>query len=104
MTTLKFIDELIYCTERNITKTNNDLELYKENNRYSEQLKFQLEALENRLKYLLKVKEELEVLEICKNDPVIIYTLKTLAKGESINWHRLSEEQQEKIKKVVEIK
>ena len=55
------------------------------------------------LECLYKIKEELEVLEICKNDPVIIYTLKTLAKGESINWHRLSEEQQEKLKKVLEI-
>ena len=60
-------------------------------------------ALKYKLKYLQQIKEELEVLEICKNDPVISYTLKTLAKGESINWHRLSEEQQEKLKKVVEI-
>jgi hypothetical protein len=56
------------------------------------------------LECLYKIKEELEVLEICKNDPVIIYTLKTLAKGESINWHRLSEEQQEKLKKELGIK
>lgn len=66
MTTLKFIDELIYCAERNITKTNNDLELYKENNRYSEQLELQLKALENRLKYLLKVRDELKAWEIVK--------------------------------------
>ncbi len=60
-------------------------------------------VLNYKLKYLQQIKEELEALEICKNDPAIIYTLKTLAKGESINWHRLSEEQQEKLKKVVEI-
>ena len=85
MTTLKFIENEIEKLEQCliINKTHS--------------------VLKYKLKYLQQIKEELEVLEICKNDPVIIYTLKTLAKGESINWHRLSEEQQEKIKKVVEL-
>ena len=40
----------------------------------------------------------LDALEIIKTDPVIKYTIETLLKGESINWHRLSEEQIETLK------
>jgi hypothetical protein len=52
---------------------------------------------------LQQIKAELEAWEVCKNDPVILSTIKTLAKGESINWHRLSEKQRGFIKKALEV-
>ena len=56
------------------------------------------------LEHLQQIKDILEAWEVCMNDNAILDVLKTLAKGESINWHRLPEEKQKILKKVLEIK
>lgn len=50
-----------------------------------------------------QIKTELEAWEVCKTDNSILYVLQTLAKGESIDWHRLPEEKQIKLKKALEV-
>lgn len=51
------------------------------------------------LEHLKQIKDILEAWEVCMNDNAILDVLKTLAKGESINWHRLPKEKQEILKK-----
>lgn len=62
-----------------------------------------IECYELKLKYLQQIKSELEAWEVCKTDNSILYVLQTLAKGESIDWHRLPEEKQIKLKKALEV-
>ena len=58
---------------------------------------------QQRLRLLQQIKTELEAWEVCKSDNSILYVLQTLAKGESIDWHRLPEEKQIKLKKALEV-
>ena len=46
----------------------------------------------------------LEAWEITKTDSVLSILLKDLANGESLNYHRLSKENQETLKKALEVK
>lgn len=52
---------------------------------------------------LQKTLKMLDALEVIKTDPVIKYTIETLLKGESINWHRLSKEQIDTLKEGLDV-
>ena len=67
-------------------------------------LNAEIKYLENDRDTLYQIKTELEAWEVCKTDNSILSVLQTLAKGESINWHRLPEEKQEILKKALEVK
>lgn len=64
----------------------------------------QISLNEEKIKHFQQIKDILEAWEVCINDNAILDVLKTLAKGESINWHRLPEEKQKILKKVLEVK
>lgn len=98
MNSLNFINKEIKATQKSYAAFDLDYMLF---GRESDKKEY--ERLLKKLKHLQQVKAELEAWEICKNDPVILSTIKTLAEGESINWHRLPEEQRESIKKVIEV-
>lgn len=69
-----------------------------------EELRKQIKAATLKLTQLKQIKSVLESWEIAKNDSVISMVLKDLANGESVNYHRLSKEQQETLKKTLEVK
>lgn len=56
------------------------------------------------LQTLEQIKDILEAWEVCMNDNSILYVIQALAEGESIDWHRLPEEKQIKLKKALEVK
>lgn len=61
-------------------------------------------ADEKRLKQLQQIKDILEAWEVCMSDNSILYVIQALAEGEPIDWHRLPEEKQIKLKKALEVK
>lgn len=101
MNSLEWINKQILLVKQNIQYHKDLLELEEE---YADEIISAIKLLEPELQTLQQIKAELEAWEICKTDNSILYVLQTLAKGESINWHRLPEEQQETIKKALEVK
>lgn len=57
----------------------------------------------NKLQTLQQIKVELEAWEITKTDLILSILLKDLANGESVNYHKLSKENQETLKKALEV-
>ncbi len=102
MNSLEWIDKQILLVKENI-QYHKDL-LAESEEEYTDEIISVIKLLEPKLQTLQQIKDILEAWEVCINDNAILDVLKTLAKGESINWHRLPEEKQKILKKVLEVK
>ena len=101
MNSLEWINKQILLVKQNI-QYHKDL-LAESEEEYADEIKSAIKLLEPELQTLQQIKTELEAWEVCMNDNSILYIIQTLAKGESVNWHRLPEEQQIKLKRGLEI-
>lgn len=101
MNNLEWINEQILFAKQNIQHCE-DL-LVESEEEYTDEIVSTIKLLELELQALRQIKEELEAWEVCKTDNSILYVLQTLAKGESIDWHRLPEEKQEILKRALEV-
>lgn len=106
MNSLEFIEDEIKIIKKKIKELKEEEDLHWNYEHEDEAIEcgFQIEEYEDILKILQQIKEELEAWEVCKEDSVIYSILKDFSKGKSINYHKLPEKQQEKLKKALEVK
>lgn len=98
MNSLEFINKEIEIIKASCNAFKIDYELF-----HRDSDKKNYEKLEEKLYHLQQIKNILEAWEVSITDPVILDTIKTLANGNSINWHRLPVEKRNTLKKVLEV-
>ena len=101
MNNLEWIDKQILLVKENI-QYHKDL-LVESEEEYTDEIISAIKLLEPELQTLLQIKTVLEAWKVSITDPVILDILKTLANGNSINWHRLSVENRASLSKALEV-
>lgn len=95
MNSLEFINQ-------EIEYLNNKIKYFKEEP-YTSFGRNYINYCEEKLEMFQQIKTELEAWEVVKKDDVMSHICYCLASGQSINFHRLTEENREIIKKALEV-
>jgi hypothetical protein len=100
MNSLEWINDIINLYKKEIKRLKESIKsTLPIHEKAIESLTRNCEEIKKELNILQQIKTILEAWEVCMNDNAILDVIKTLAKGEPINWHSLPKEQQESLKK-----